>query len=314
MEKNYEFDVAVSFLYQDESDAQKIIDCLPGISSFIYKNRQEEIVGDDALLKFKKVFGYDARVVVLLFRDNWGKTPFTYAEEEAIRDRKFREMTEKFMIIINMTGKSKMPEWLSDRNVWYNLNEFGLKGLCGVIKKKVEERGGLSRPETLSEISDRKVREHQFIIRRNKFINSKEGVTAAEAEFRNLIDIIKFRVTEVNNELVNFNEDTSQSNWINFVIRGNLLTLSINWTLYLRNTLESEYENKYAHLDIQILKRNINVRDIQDGNAFKKIYLDSFNFDLFYPDIFGWRQTHKTAFIPTNNLAEMILRKMIESI
>lgn len=202
MENKFEFDVSISFLQQDEGDAQKIIDTMSELPSFIYSRKQEEIVGNDALIKFKKVFGYDSRVVVILYRANWGKTPFTFAEEEAIRDRKFREMSEGFMIIVNMTGKETMPEWVSDRIVWYNLNEFGLHGISGIVRKKIEERGGLSRPETLVEIANRKVSEHEFRIKRNKFINSEDGVKAAELEFRNFIEIIKNKAGEVNNTVV----------------------------------------------------------------------------------------------------------------
>lgn len=314
MDKIYGCDVAISFLQQDESEAQKILDTMTDLKSFIYTRKQEEIVGNDALIKFKRVFGYDSRIVVILYRANWGKTPFTYAEEEVIRDRKFREMSEGFMIIVNMTGKETMPEWVSDRTIWYNLNEFGLKGISAVVRKKIEERGGLSRPETIVEIANRKIGEYEFRNKRDQFINSEKGVKAAESEFRNLVDIIQNKAVEVNNSLVNFKEDSSKSNMNRFVMRGNLITLSVNWTLYLSNTLESGYVNKYAHLDVQILKRNMKVRDSRGKNNSRNIYTDSFNFDMFYPNMYGWHQIRNMDFISSNNLADIIMTIMLENV
>ena len=68
-------------------------------TTFIYSDRQTEIAGKDGEKEFNEVFGSQARLVVVLFREKWGQTSWTQIEETAIRNRAFNE-TYDFALFI----------------------------------------------------------------------------------------------------------------------------------------------------------------------------------------------------------------------
>ena len=86
----YKYDVAISFLQEDEPLAIEIADRLGGrvgVDVFVYSRRQNDLVGKDGLEAFSGVFGEQSRVVVVLHRGQWGQTPWTRVEETAIKNR-----------------------------------------------------------------------------------------------------------------------------------------------------------------------------------------------------------------------------------
>lgn len=87
---NFEYDVAFSFHAQDESIATQLNDLVADrMKTFLYSERQRDIAGTDGLEKFSEVYGKSARLVVVLYRPEWGETPWTRVEQEAIRQRAF---------------------------------------------------------------------------------------------------------------------------------------------------------------------------------------------------------------------------------
>jgi len=88
----YEYEVAFSFLNEDEELAFRINDLIQDrVKTFIYSRQQEKIAGTDGEETFNQVFGSEARIVVVLYRENWGKTPWTRIEETAIRNRAYEK-------------------------------------------------------------------------------------------------------------------------------------------------------------------------------------------------------------------------------
>ena len=85
--ENPKYDVAISFLSQDESTATAIHERLSeGLQVFFYPRSQEELAGTDGLESMRKPFFGESRVVVVLYREKWGKTPWTRVEETAIKE------------------------------------------------------------------------------------------------------------------------------------------------------------------------------------------------------------------------------------
>ena len=84
------FDVAISFCARDESTAKRLHDVLLGrLSVFLYSEEQRRLAGTDGEVTFNAVYGKQARLVVVLYRAEWGETPFTRYEATAIRNRAF---------------------------------------------------------------------------------------------------------------------------------------------------------------------------------------------------------------------------------
>jgi hypothetical protein len=66
----FEYDVASSFLYEDEPLATELNDLIQDrLATFLYSKKQEKVAGTDGEQTLGEVFGKKARVVVVLFRD-----------------------------------------------------------------------------------------------------------------------------------------------------------------------------------------------------------------------------------------------------
>jgi hypothetical protein len=67
MPHEFEYDVAFSFLAQDESVATELNDALSeGAKTFLYSKQQEQLAGTDGEKTFSAVFGEKSRFVVIL--------------------------------------------------------------------------------------------------------------------------------------------------------------------------------------------------------------------------------------------------------
>ena len=125
----YEYDVAFSFLAQDELLATNLNDLLQDrLNTFLYSKRQGELAGTDGEQTFNSVFGEKARVVVVLYRAGWGETPWTRIEETAIRNRAF-EHGYDFVKFIPLDDQPSVPKWLPRTQLWLGLKRWVLRGL-----------------------------------------------------------------------------------------------------------------------------------------------------------------------------------------
>ena len=188
-EREYKFDVAFSFLKDDLPLALEISDLLQDrISTFIFTDRQDEIIGQDGMTRFPEVFGKEARIVVVLFREAWGTTPWTRVEQDAIRDRVLLEGPD-FTVFISLDKKK--PAWLTRTQLWYDYAAFGAKGAAGVVSHRVTEYGGMVREETLQDRAARHKRELGFQKELVEYIQSLQAVDHAQEEFRLLCASLK---------------------------------------------------------------------------------------------------------------------------
>src|ERR1022692_3290790 len=141
------YDVAISFLSQDEPLALKLHEELSkNLSVFVYSKRQEELAGTDGLESFRQAFRSQSRLVVVLYRDGWGKTPWTGIEELAIRERMF-EGGWKSLLFVMMDQRGTYPPWLPETHIRLNYNKFA-SDLIGAIKLRAVELGGELKVET----------------------------------------------------------------------------------------------------------------------------------------------------------------------
>jgi hypothetical protein len=86
--EEYKYEVAISCLKEDEQLAQQLYDLMqPRVRSlFLWVQNQKELIGEEGVETFRRVYRSDSRVVVVLYRDGWGKTKWTGIEDLAIRD------------------------------------------------------------------------------------------------------------------------------------------------------------------------------------------------------------------------------------
>lgn len=195
----FEYDVAFSFNAMDEGLATQLNDLLSDrMKTFIYSERQREIAGRDGQEKFSEVYGKTARVVVVLFREQWGETPWTRVEQDAIRNRAFNDGWD-FTVFIPTEPFPKMPPWLPKTRLYVGLERFGIESAAGVVESRVTERGGQPHRETIEERAARFSRAAKLKELRKNFQKTEQGVRSAIAAYEEFSKALDSSIQRISN-------------------------------------------------------------------------------------------------------------------
>lgn len=184
----YEYDVAISFGYKDEPTANRLTELLEGrLKVFLYSKAQEMLAGTDGEKSFNEVFGTKSRLVVVLFREAWGKSPFTRFEETAIRNRAYTHGYD-FTVFIPMdeAEKQKMPQWVPKNRLYVGLERWGLEAAAAVIEARFTELGGEVHEETIDDIAKRTARALAFKAQRETHLKSDAGLASQREAYGRL--------------------------------------------------------------------------------------------------------------------------------
>lgn len=207
MQNSEKYDVAISLRWTDVERARELYDLLRDrLDVFFSDEKQEDIVGKDGEEKFGRVFRDEARVVVVFYRPGWGDTPFTRAEESAIRQRAWDESYD-FSIWVPMDEEKSVPSYLPPQYLWLDLEQYGMKGLASVVEERVRESGQEVRPERIEDRLRRKSRQIQLEEKRKAFEESENGVQFMKDDFGRLNDLLEERIKkyEAINDRIQFN-------------------------------------------------------------------------------------------------------------
>jgi hypothetical protein len=309
MEEEYRYDVAISFLAEDEALANQLADLLRDrLSVFVYSRAQEKIAGADGEIEFNKVFESEARTVVVLYRDGWGKTPWTRVEETAIRNRAFKEGYE-FVTFIPLQAPPQFPQWLPRTRIWVNLDRWGIKGAAAVIEGRAEGAGATPHDETAMGTARRIEREKASERDRLNLLHSDKGVSAARKELQTLFSSLASIIKQINApedgeagpreiEIVEV-QRTDTTRYLNL----GEMNLSIAWSQQWGNSL------KHSRLAVQLWKGAQH-----PSGRFGKLLKDiAFHFDVTATGQFGWREvSEKERFCPSVELADVCIKLLIE--
>lgn len=188
MNDSYKYDVAISFLEEDEQLALEIADRIRDrvtVNVFVYSERQTELAGTDGVDSFSSVFGDKSRVVVVLYREQWGKTSWTRVEENAIRTRGFHEGHE-FVLLVKLDS-TKPPVWLPPTRIWFDFDRYRIDGVATVVEERVQVLGGTVHRETVVEAAARLGRQISFRNEMETWRSSSEGAESAKQEAVRLV-------------------------------------------------------------------------------------------------------------------------------
>lgn len=204
MKTNFTYDVAFSFLAEDEKLALDLYNLLnESLKCFIYTEEQKKLAGTDGEKTFNNVFFKEARVVVILYRKNWGKTSWTRIEETAIRNRGHEEGYD-FALLIPLDRKPTPPIWFPKNRLWIGLERWGIESAASVIEARVQEQGG--EPILLS-LAD-KIQAQQKVKEKReeniKFLNSAEGRNAEKQEIEKLKNQFKEEIQKIKDKSPKF--------------------------------------------------------------------------------------------------------------
>ena len=187
----YKYEVAFSFLSKDEPLAHQLNDLLADrITTFIYSKQQELLSGTDGEETFNRVFGHDARFVVILYRDGWGETPWTRIEKTAIRNREHDEGWD-FTLFIVLDKSSQIPRYIPKNRLWFDMERWGLEAAAPVIEQRLVELGGEIRNESIGDRAERLKRERLSILERKQYLQSGTALQDARLEFEKIFRGVK---------------------------------------------------------------------------------------------------------------------------
>jgi hypothetical protein len=278
---NYKYDVAFSFLAQDEALATELNDLLQDrVRTFLYSKKQGEIAGRDGEQSFNAVFGEEARLVVVLYRQGWGETPWTRIEETAIRNRAFEDGYD-FVKSIPLDNKPSVPKWLPRTQLWIGLNRWGIPGAASVIEARIQELGGEPREENVIERAARLKRSLEFSSRKRQLLTSSEGVKIANQEFEVIRTELAHLIDQIESSpsTLSFNLKHQHDT---IVVLGQSPTLSIKWRYHYANSLNN------AELEVSLWRGHPPFPGIMYLDRPSKLRAERFTFDLLPNDQYCW--------------------------
>jgi hypothetical protein len=307
---SYRYEVAFSFLKQDEQYATKLNELLQErFSTFLYSKRQDELVGTDGEEIFNQVFGTASRCVVVFYRQEWGTTPWTRIEETAIRNRAF-EHGYGFLTVVPLDRPPSVPIWLPKIRIWANLERWGVEGLASVIETRIVEEGGALREETLQQRVERQRKEIEAEDKRRKFLSSEDGVRTAVAEVGRLFSEFE----KVSSAILPSLQDIE----IKVVAKARQCAIDTNAGISILLVWSQQYSNVLdgASLEVSLWRSN-------DAPLFGRRFLfqdpkrfgrDEYKFDVDWSSHRGWRGQRSNKFLETNALAEHCMKLLMDEI
>jgi hypothetical protein len=183
---NYKYDVAFAFLEKDELLAIQINDLVKEkFSTFLYSKKSEDSLNTKPEKTLIDVFERQSRIIVVLFSNKWGTTPWTAIEEKAIRNRASVEGF-KFLLCIPLDNPPETPRYLPQSQIWTGLSKLGVKGAAIAIEELVLSLGGGSKDELKTNIRTEINVESKFEVESSKFLESVSGLEIAALELTKL--------------------------------------------------------------------------------------------------------------------------------
>jgi hypothetical protein len=273
---------------------------------FIYSERQKELAGKDGEEEFSRVFGAEARTVVILFRPKWGTNRFTRIEQDAIRSRAFDEGYD-FTTFISLDDSS-VPKWLPRTRLWIGMAREGVIGAAAILEARIQEAGGFVHEETFGEQAARIARAIEMRTEQANWLETQDAAVASTAEIRTFCATLSQRVVSLKaaQKVIPIEYESKEQYERLAVVRTPFASVFLSWEPRYTNTRQyaeiraDEYEGAYLlgrRSDEKLKRRSSRV----------------FQFSLNESDEPGWRDEKRPEeFFTTTRLAEMYLRRLLD--
>jgi hypothetical protein len=227
------YDVAVSFLSADEPIARELSEGLEGLKTFFYPRHQEETAGTDGLETMRKPF-LDCRVMVVLYREGWGETPWTGVEAEAIKGRCLKTQYRGLMFV--RLDKSAVPKWVPETHVLFNI-DFGMQQLIGAVKMRALESGAKIAPLDPIARAVRAKAEAHYQAERLELMHDLQWIKGnVEPAIRTLVETIKERAGELNDK-AGYEIDAATYRGTMCALRQGPVSVVVGWRQPYANSL-----------------------------------------------------------------------------
>jgi hypothetical protein len=306
------YDVAISFLAKDEVIAKELYDRLSEVLKvFYFPHNQEDLVGTNGLESMREPF-FDSRVVVVLYRDPWGKTPWTGVEETAIGERCLKQGWPG-LVFVNLDQTSVTPKWVPTTHVRFGMQAYGMEGLVGVIKARVQEHGGKLVPvDAVTEMA-RIQREANFLADREALMRDGRWIqgtvhTNIKQSLQDVIALMQTANADHGFNIIGKADDMS------CVMRSGYVSLGVAWHQAIYNRLEDDPNHGECFLRVSEFAGAVIVPGegaliIREPKELKR---HKFKVDVSATRELIWKESGKKEIIPAGMLADHIMRIFLD--
>jgi hypothetical protein len=313
--ENPRYDVAMSFLSKDEAVASAIYQKLnEGLQVFFFPRSQEDLAGTDGLESMRKPFFDDSRVMLVLFRESWGKTPWTRVEETAIKEACLEHGWQRLFFVV-LDPASTLPVWLPKTNVRFNYADYGLEQAVGAIKARVQENGGQNLPLTATKRGEIFEADERFRRDKSRMRSSDEGLNAILKNVIELFRQIEQKCAEVNAQ--GFLEIRCRS-----VFKEREITQScsmtdghvgvgVSWNQLYSNSLDRSSLIIREYNGGLIFPDEMGLRSYAFGPP-ETLQEIKYSPDLSFAREYGWKQDDGTEFLSSAVLAERCVIRFVD--
>ena len=301
------YDVAISFLGRDELIAVEICnDLSETLRVFVYSKRQEELAGTDGLESFRKTFLLESRLIVVLYRDGWGKTRWTAIEELAIKERMFNGGWNSLLFVM-LDENSTLPGWLPETLLRLNYASYG-EALTGAIKMRAQELGSVLTVETAVEKAKR-VQSNELARAERESLLTNQGQNALRSEHSALRKRLDETIADVRTQLTTINLESGADARV-YIIRSERASLS--FCLLNVSAPVTESCIVVEEFDRPLILPGSNYMYFP-GEGPRKISEEKFYFDYTAAHGWCWRQPRRNGnMLTTSGLAEYLVKRVLE--
>ncbi len=303
-ESETKYDVAISFLHMDETLALAIDARLrEQFNIFVYPKRQEELAGTNGLESFREAFLTESRLVVVLYREAWGTTPFTRVEQQAITDRFLKDGWD-FLLFVMLNDSDQPPKWLPQSEIRLSFQQYGFEQLIGAVKIRAEKLGSIVKSETVLDRAKRFEDESRARADRQHRLNS-EGSSTMRQQCESVIASLSAKTDETNKHLSEkIAVGRGTIGW--FVVRAKDVSLGL--------TADPAYPTTNSRIIVQEWKGALSLATeggVYSSRQPKRIAETSFYFD--YQPAYGWcwHLKSSTEFYTAPELADKLLKTLL---
>jgi len=305
---NFKYDIAFSFVTEDEPLATALNDLLQDrLSTFLYSKKQEEIAGTDGETTFNNVFGKEARIVIVIYRNKWGQTPWTRIEETAIRNRAYNEGYE-FAVFIPIDTTSILPQWLPKTQIWCDYQRWGLKAAAAIIEARVKAAGGEPHAESATDLAKQVKRQTDFENYRIEFLHSANGVHSALNAIEEMHKVFQSKCAEIKKDS-GFNIEYIKARDGHMMVCAGGYCASIYWHHEYSNSLSDSSLSVFTWDGAPPCLGGYRLRD--DPSVVSKT---NYNFDINSAMSTGWFDPGKSEFLTSDIFVDHILKCLFEVI
>ena len=277
---DYKYDIAISLSHQDADYGAELVKALnPKLKVFFYLENQHELVSELGFEKFGNVFKHESRIVVILYRKEWGESTYTQLERAAIQDRMNDVYMDKGFIMMIGMDSYKTPGWYPSTRIYSDPFKFPVEKMAEFIEFKVNELGGDVTPLTFEEIVSKVEESRKEKYALIQYLQSTESGDEALQELENLAKSVNKIIESVQDKDLGFRFGKRIFNSLPHESLQSSVAYLILGAMRLRVIVDFD-SNRPDRLSSQMIRVQIRIEELEDEQNAFSLAMDMGRFQL----------------------------------